>query len=202
MYISEFHRILEWFGFEGTSKEHLVQPCWNEQEYLQLDHVAQNPIQPVLEQFQGWELLWLFKVRNPEIMSELELLFVVSTRFKAILYVSGCIYLINIKVVYWKYMNFRICRTTKLSADKVFCIFWQEFLHPSTFSCGNPVQENLESKTKLFCLTVWKFGHDKLKGGAAGVLWWYRKSYHTAKHFWVWFVSLALKEKDSCITTP
>ena len=48
------HRITEWFGLEGTFKGHLVQPLCNEQGHLQLDQVAQSPVQPELESFQGW----------------------------------------------------------------------------------------------------------------------------------------------------
>ena len=53
------HRIIELFEFEGTLKGHLVQlPC-TEQGHLQLDQVAQSPIQPDLECLQGWGiLLW------------------------------------------------------------------------------------------------------------------------------------------------
>jgi len=48
------YRIIEWFGLEGTFKGHLVQPPSNEQGHLQLDQVAQSPVQPGLECFQGW----------------------------------------------------------------------------------------------------------------------------------------------------
>jgi len=39
---------------EGTPKGHPVQPPWNKQGHLQLDQVAQSPVQPNLECFQGW----------------------------------------------------------------------------------------------------------------------------------------------------
>ena len=40
------YRTIELFNLEGTHKSHLVQlPC-NEWGYLQLDHVAQSPVQP------------------------------------------------------------------------------------------------------------------------------------------------------------
>jgi len=39
---------------QWTFKEHLVQPPHNEQGHLQLDQVAQSPIQPHLECCQGW----------------------------------------------------------------------------------------------------------------------------------------------------
>ena len=45
--------IIESFGLEGTFKGHLVQPPCNEQAHLQLDQVAQSPVQPDLECFQG-----------------------------------------------------------------------------------------------------------------------------------------------------
>jgi len=47
------HRIIESFGLEGTFWGHLVHPCCNEQDHLQLDQVAQRPIQPDLQCFQG-----------------------------------------------------------------------------------------------------------------------------------------------------
>jgi len=34
---------------EGTFRGHLVQPFCSEQGHLQLDHVAQSPVQPSLE---------------------------------------------------------------------------------------------------------------------------------------------------------
>jgi len=46
--------IVESFELEGTFKGHLVQlPC-REQGHLQLDQVAQSPVQPGLECLQGW----------------------------------------------------------------------------------------------------------------------------------------------------
>ena len=48
------HRIIEWFGLGGTFKGHLVQPPCHEQGHLQRDQVAQRPVQPDLECFQGW----------------------------------------------------------------------------------------------------------------------------------------------------
>ena len=50
------HRIIECFGLEGTFRGHMVQPLCYEQGRLPLDEVAQNPIQPGLECFQGWGL--------------------------------------------------------------------------------------------------------------------------------------------------
>jgi len=41
---------------EGTFRGHLAQPPCSEQGYLQLDQVAQSPVQPGLECFQGWVL--------------------------------------------------------------------------------------------------------------------------------------------------
>ncbi|KAK4823976.1 hypothetical protein QYF61_008595 [Mycteria americana] len=52
-------RIVERFGLEGTFKGHLVQPRCNEQGHLQLDQVAQSPVQPGLECFQGWSIYHL-----------------------------------------------------------------------------------------------------------------------------------------------
>jgi len=46
-------------GLEGTFKGHLVQlPC-NKYGHLQLDQVAQSPVQPGLECFQGWGIYHL-----------------------------------------------------------------------------------------------------------------------------------------------
>jgi len=39
--LNQNHRIIEWFGLEGTFKGHLVQPQCSEQEHLQIDQVAQ-----------------------------------------------------------------------------------------------------------------------------------------------------------------
>jgi len=47
-------RIIEWFGLEGTLKGRPVQPYCTEQVHLQLDQVAQSPVQPDLARFQGW----------------------------------------------------------------------------------------------------------------------------------------------------
>jgi len=44
---------------EGTFKGHLVQPLCNKQGHLKLDQVAQSPIQPGLECFQGWGIYHL-----------------------------------------------------------------------------------------------------------------------------------------------
>jgi len=45
---------MEWFGLERTVRDHVVQRPCNEQGHLQPDQVAQSPIQPGLECFQGW----------------------------------------------------------------------------------------------------------------------------------------------------
>ena len=58
-YISVYHRTIEWFGLEGTFKDHLVQSPCNEQGHLQLDQVAQSPVQPGLECSQGWGIYHL-----------------------------------------------------------------------------------------------------------------------------------------------
>jgi len=52
--VSWNHRIIEQLRFKGTFKGHLIETPCNEQGHLQLDHVAQSPIQPGLECFQGW----------------------------------------------------------------------------------------------------------------------------------------------------
>jgi len=44
---------------EGTFRGHLSQPPCSEQGHLQLDQAAQSPVQPGLECFQGWGLLYL-----------------------------------------------------------------------------------------------------------------------------------------------
>ena len=51
-----YDRIIECFGWEGTFRGHLAQPPCNEKGHLQLDQVAQSPVQPGLECFQGWGL--------------------------------------------------------------------------------------------------------------------------------------------------
>jgi len=53
------HRTIECFGLEGTFRGHPAQPPFSEQGYLQLDQVAQSPVQPGLEGFQGWGLHYL-----------------------------------------------------------------------------------------------------------------------------------------------
>ena len=47
------HRMIESFELEGTVKGYLVQLPSNEQGHLQLNQVAQSPIQPDLECLQG-----------------------------------------------------------------------------------------------------------------------------------------------------
>jgi len=54
LHICSDYRIIEWL--EGTFDSHLVQPPCNKQRHLQLDQVAQGPIQPDLECFQGWDI--------------------------------------------------------------------------------------------------------------------------------------------------
>jgi len=51
------HRIIECFGLGGTFQGHLAQSPCNEQEHLQLDQVAQSPVQPGLECSQGWGIM-------------------------------------------------------------------------------------------------------------------------------------------------
>ena len=53
------YRITEWFGLEGTFRSHLVKPPCSEQGLLQLDQVAQSPVQPGLEHFHGWGLPYI-----------------------------------------------------------------------------------------------------------------------------------------------
>ena len=54
--LSQNHRVIERIGLEGTLKITQFQiPCHG-QGYLPLDQVAQSPIQPDLEHFQGWSI--------------------------------------------------------------------------------------------------------------------------------------------------
>ncbi|KAK4822675.1 hypothetical protein QYF61_019042 [Mycteria americana] len=46
----------EWFGLEGTLKIIWFQAPCHGQGHLPLDQVAQSPIQPGLEHFQGWDI--------------------------------------------------------------------------------------------------------------------------------------------------
>ncbi|KAK4822534.1 hypothetical protein QYF61_015540 [Mycteria americana] len=68
-------RIIEWFGLEGTFKGHLVQPPCNKQGHLQLDQVAQSPVQPDTERFQGWGIYHLsgqpMPAEQPQLSSSL-----------------------------------------------------------------------------------------------------------------------------------
>jgi len=47
-------QIIKWFGLAGTFKGHLTQAPCHKQGHLQLDQVAQSPVQHDLECFQGW----------------------------------------------------------------------------------------------------------------------------------------------------
>jgi len=53
-YLNIHHRITEPFGLEGTFKGHLVQRPCSERGHLQLDRVAQGPLQSDFECFHGW----------------------------------------------------------------------------------------------------------------------------------------------------
>ena len=46
--------IVEWFGWGGALKGHLVEAPSSEQGRLRLDEVAQSPVQPDRECLQGW----------------------------------------------------------------------------------------------------------------------------------------------------
>ena len=59
------HRIIELIELEGTFKGHLVQPLCNDQGHIQLDQIAQSPIQPDFE--------CLFIIKNFSLMSSLNL---------------------------------------------------------------------------------------------------------------------------------
>ena len=50
----KWYRIIERFALEGTVRGHLAQTPCSEQGRLQLDEVAQSPVQPGLECLQGW----------------------------------------------------------------------------------------------------------------------------------------------------
>ena len=50
---------MESFELRGTLKGHLIQLSCSEQGPLQLSHVAQGPLQPDLECFQGWGIYHL-----------------------------------------------------------------------------------------------------------------------------------------------
>jgi len=52
-YQKKHHKIIEQFGLEGTFRGHLAQLPFSEQGHLQLEQVAQGPVQPDLECFQG-----------------------------------------------------------------------------------------------------------------------------------------------------
>ena len=47
------HGITEWFWLEGTFKIIQLQPPYYRQGHLPLDQVAESPIQPSLDCFQG-----------------------------------------------------------------------------------------------------------------------------------------------------
>ena len=51
---AQYHKIIESLELEAIFKGHLVQHPCNEQGHLQQDQVAQSPVQPDLECFQGW----------------------------------------------------------------------------------------------------------------------------------------------------
>jgi len=55
-FLQTHRRIIECFGLEGTFRCHPAQPPCSEQGHLQLDQVAQSPVQPGLGCFQGWGL--------------------------------------------------------------------------------------------------------------------------------------------------
>ena len=59
IYRAKLYRIIESFGLEGTPRGHLVQPPRSEQGHCYLDQVAQSPVQPGLQCFQGWGLHYL-----------------------------------------------------------------------------------------------------------------------------------------------
>lgn len=51
-----YHRIMEWFGVEGTLKSSSSSPSAVGQVAKSLDQVAQSPVQPGLEHFQEWDI--------------------------------------------------------------------------------------------------------------------------------------------------
>ena len=57
--VPQNHGIIKCFGLEVTFSGHIDHPPCSEQGHLQLDQVAQSPVQPGLECFQGWGLHYL-----------------------------------------------------------------------------------------------------------------------------------------------
>ena len=60
-----YHRIIEWLRLQDALKGHLDQPPCNEQGHLQLDQVAQSPVQPDLECFREWGIYHLSRQLAP-----------------------------------------------------------------------------------------------------------------------------------------
>ena len=59
MYLEPSLRIVECLGLEASCRGHLAQPLCSEQGHLQLDQVAQSPVQPDIECFHGWGIVEL-----------------------------------------------------------------------------------------------------------------------------------------------
>jgi len=69
MSVFHYHRIMESqnnLGLKGPLKVNWFQTTCNEQGHLALDQVAQSPIQPDLECFQGWGIYHLSGKPVPE----------------------------------------------------------------------------------------------------------------------------------------
>jgi len=61
------HRITEWFGLEGTFKNHPMQSSCHGQGHLSLDQISERPLQPELEHIHNFsgqqsESIWISQI--------------------------------------------------------------------------------------------------------------------------------------------